>query len=118
MIASSSIPPDERIPVALSVIQDLGSLPCPIFTVSPIFIPFFFAKFIPTTHSAASSLNQFPSTCHQGFVFPIPVRNVPPSGSGTKCSAQVPKTVALSKTPGEDQFLEAADHVLTDTSST
>src|SRR5215471_10853119 len=78
--ASSSAPPDDKMPVACNVSQCFWSKLT--LTLSPIFIAFFSANLVPTTHSAAPGRNHCPSTRHQGFVFSRLLAKLDPSGSG------------------------------------
>src|ERR1700686_3526681 len=74
-----------------------GSVRPPALTWSiwPIVIPARRASDAPTTHSAASSANQLPSTCHHGSVADTPVRKIPPPvGIFRAWLYQVPISVA------------------------
>src|SRR5580658_1004489 len=102
---SSSAPPPENIPVTLS------ASPCPAPDPSrykglPIKTAFFFAKLLPTMHSPSPSLNQAPSTLHQGFVCLSPVTKEPPSGRRTSWFDHAP---TKSASPFADSFTNVAD---------
>src|SRR5208337_1286414 len=71
-MASSSGPPVVKIPTTVSAIPVDLSVADTIRTL-PGFTSYLLANPAPTTHSVELSLNHFPSTCHQGFVFSIPV---------------------------------------------
>src|SRR2546427_3705382 len=100
IIASSSCPPLEMIPVTASC--ELES-PERSSRVWPDLIPKRRAKFAPTTASAESSEEQRPWTCQPGLVAATPgLKTPPPFGIDTSCPDPVPSKVVQKGSLGED----------------
>src|SRR4029077_14479553 len=113
-IASSSGPPPDRIPVTN---RDRFLCGVFMFNALPICTPERAANDLPITHSCAPSLNHCPSTCHQGFVFSMPVTYVLPSGTDTTWPTQVPIKVVCASMAGVEYVCEDFVQASTGTST-